>query len=286
MTKDNNNVDNFLQSVCRFVSTEEKAQNIKDELKDHIESYIDEYTNDGMNIEDATLRALNQMGDPNSLSNEFKDDNSNNKRLLFSGIIIFFITIIISMDIYSYLNNTCSYMNILFNTIFIISNLFILNPVFKTYFKAKKLEKSSPIFYIQSYKKTICGERIFKYISYLVIFSIISILIDLDGFDFENLNLISTIFVNLIILITFNFNFQKNIIYPNGILTFDSFISWDNIDGYRWSKEHSKNKTLYYIELKLKSKFVYRKCIKVSSYQINLVDEVFKSKQIEKRNYF
>ena len=68
-----NSIDLFLQSVCRFVWDDEKARDIQDELKDHISSYIEEYMDDGMNIDDATNEALKQMGDPNVLSEFYKE---------------------------------------------------------------------------------------------------------------------------------------------------------------------------------------------------------------------
>ena len=96
MATEKNAIEKFLQSVCRFVSTEERARDIKDELRDHIDSYIYEYTNDGLSIEDATSKALKQMGDPCTLSSKFKDKISKKNRI--------FIASLISFDDYTFIN--------------------------------------------------------------------------------------------------------------------------------------------------------------------------------------
>ena len=68
-----NSIEVFLQSVCRFISTEESAKDIRDELEDHISSYIEEYMDEGMDLDEATNKALEQMGDPRQLSELYKE---------------------------------------------------------------------------------------------------------------------------------------------------------------------------------------------------------------------
>lgn len=90
MTIENNTIENFLQSACSFISTEEKAKDMKDELEDHIYSYIEEYTQDGISSNAATNMALKQMGDPDILSKIYKDKIYKYNKLfrIFSLIII------------------------------------------------------------------------------------------------------------------------------------------------------------------------------------------------------
>lgn len=304
MTEEKNNVENFLQSVCRFVSTEERVQDIRDELRDHIDSYIDEYTHDGMNIEDATSKALKQMGDPYALSTSFKENISNNKRLFIVGLIVSFMLIFLSVNIYGYLNNLYTFSDIFINLVFLICNIPIVVLLIKTYKKNKKLCKNDPVFYIQSYKESTWYENTLKPIKWLFIISFfINLVPDFtdfsllpkNGIPFEYLSTISILVMDLIIIITFYSSSpkaQNNIVYPDGILTFESFIPWEKIAGYRWVKEHSKNKVIYSVELKFKKKSssnqysLRSQLIKVSSYQINLIDEVFKVNNIEQRQCF
>lgn len=304
MEEEKNNVDNFLQSVCRFVSTEERAQDIQDELRDHIDSYIDEYIHDGMNIEDATSKALKQMGDPYYLSNNFKENISNNRRIFIVGLTVSFMAILASINIYGYINNLYTFSDIFMNLVFIILNIPIIVLLLKTHKKSKKLDTSNPLFYIQSYKTSTWYENMLKPIKWLCIFSFaINLIPDFNIFDllskseiiFEYLNTITISIMYLIMIIVFytaSPKSQNNIIYPEGILTFESFIPWDKISAYRWVKERSKNKAIYSIELKFKKKpssYKYSlrsQLIKVSSSQINLVDEVFKSNGIDKRQCF
>jgi hypothetical protein len=304
MTEEKNTIENFLQSVCRFVSTEERAQDIRDELKDHIDSYIDEYTRDGMNIEDATSKALKQMGDPYTLSTSFKDTISKKNRIFIASLLGFFMIILITLDIYAYMTNVFTFVDALMDVIFIALSIPLINLLIKTSKKSKQLYKEEPLFYIQSYKEFTWYENMLKPIEWLFIISIIIDLIpDFAGFKFitkngitfNNLSTITILIMDLIIIIELCFlipKAQKNIVYPEGILTFESFIPWDKIAGYRWVKEHSKNKVIYSIELKFKKKSSSHKyslrgqLIKVSSYQINLIDEIFKSNNIEQRQCF
>lgn len=300
MTEEKNTIENFLQSVCRFVSTEERAQDIQDELRDHIDSYIDEYTRDGMDIEDATSKALKQMGDPYTLSTSFKDTISKKNRIFIASLLGFFMIILLSLDIYAYMANIYTFVDAFIHVIFITCCIPLINLLIKTSKKSKKLYKEDPLFYIQSYKESTWYESAFKPIKWLIIISfVINLIPDFEfitknGILFNNLSTITILIMDLILIIGLYFcpKAQKNIVYPEGILTFESFIPWDKIAGYRWVKEHSKNKVIYSIELKFKKKSSSHKyslrgqLIKVSSYQINLIDEVLKSNNIEQRQCF
>lgn len=303
MNREKISIENFLQSVCRFVSTEERAQDIRDELRDHIDSYIDEYTDDGMTIEDSTLKALSQMGDPYALGASFKDNISSHKNIFIVGLIVSFMLILLSINIYGYITNTYTYVDIFIHTIFLICYIPFVTLLIKTHKKSKKLCKDDPIFYIQSCKKSNWSENILKPIKWLFIISfLLSISSYLIGFkdipkneiSYETLDTLHIVTTNLLMIVVIscsNPKFQNNIVYPDGILTFESFIPWDSIAGYRWVKEHSKNKTIYSIELKFKKKNSDKysfgsKVLKASSYQINLIDEVFKTNNIEQRQYF
>ncbi|MCR8746861.1 permease prefix domain 1-containing protein [Romboutsia lituseburensis] len=298
MTTKESTVDKFLQSVCRFVSTEERAQDIKDELKDHIESYICEYTNDGFSIEEATSKALMQMGNPDTLSTDFKDKVSNKNRIFTISLFLFFITSLSSMTIYAYINNTYSIIDLLVNMAIFVLYLPLIFGTIKAYKKSKTLSKKEPIFHIQSYKEPNWYESVLKPTKWFFILSIIFLVL---GFlvDFkdipknellkETLDMMHVLNLYVISIVMFSClspKKQNNIVYDEGILTFENFIPWDNISAYRWTKEHSKNKVINSIELKFKSGRSYtQRIIKVSSYQMNLVDEVFKSNNIEKRQF-
>ncbi|RDY23462.1 hypothetical protein CHF27_008225 [Romboutsia maritimum] len=306
MTKKRNPIENFLQSVCRFVSTEERAKDIRDELKDHIDSYIDEYTTDGMTIEDATSNALRQMGDPDTLSSNFKDNISGNKRLFVVGLIVSCMVIFLSINIYGYMNNIYAFSDIFICMIFLICYIPFLITLIKTYRKDIKLAKENPIFYIQSYKESAWYENILKPFKWLFIISfLLNIIVYFTELNtipknkilYETLETVPLLTMYLIMIIIFSClspKVQNNIVYPDGILTFQSFIPWNNIAGYRWVKQHSKNKVVYSIELKFKKNSSsnsfkvssYSQFIKVSSYQMNLVDEIFKLNDIEHRQFF
>lgn len=303
MNREKNSIENFLQSVCRFISTEERAQDIQDELRDHINSYIDEYTNDGMTIEDSTLKALNQMGDPHALSTSFKDNVSNHKYIFIVGLIISLMLILLSIIIYGYITNTYTFIDLFMNIIFLICYMPFVALLIKTCKKSKTLCKIDPVFYIQSCKESAWYENLLKPIKWLFIISFLitaaSYLIDFKNISqneisyetLDTVHLLTMSLTTIIVLSCQSPKVQNNIVYPDGILTLESFIPWDNIEGYRWVKEHSKNKIIYSVELKIKknssSKYTFHsKLIKASSYQMNLIDEVFKINNIKQRQFF
>ncbi|MCQ1529000.1 FtsW/RodA/SpoVE family cell cycle protein [Lutispora saccharofermentans] len=57
-------MEDFLDAVCGQVRFKTVHSSIKDELSDHIACLKDEYISEGMDAENASLKALQQMGDP------------------------------------------------------------------------------------------------------------------------------------------------------------------------------------------------------------------------------
>ena len=57
-------MEDFLDAVCGQVRLKTVHSSIKDELSDHIACLKDEYISEGMDAENASLKALQQMGDP------------------------------------------------------------------------------------------------------------------------------------------------------------------------------------------------------------------------------
>ena len=173
MNSGKKSIESFLQSVCRFISTEEKAKDIQDELRDHICSYIEEYTKDGMDNEEATIMALKQMGDPNVLSKMYKEKTYKVNRLfrIFSIALISAI-FIISDFVYLYINSYKSLEGILSIIISITITCQCVTEIIDFIRICKKeieLSKEDPIFYIQSYKQSIWEERSSKIYSAILL---------------------------------------------------------------------------------------------------------------------
>lgn len=77
-------------------------------------------------------------------------------------------------------------------------------------------------------------------------------------------------------------------VYFDGILTFNYFIPWESIQGYMWSKESKDDKDFYSIDFSLKKSYKIRNDrapIKVSSSQINLINELLKNYNIDEMNW-
>lgn len=295
-----NSIELFLQSVCRFVSTEERARDIRDELQDHISNYIEEYMNKGMSLDEATNEALKQMGDPNMLSELYKE-----KPYKYKGFLkVFLITVltfisIFSKAVYDKLNNS----NIIFSCtvllIFALLYIYFISQEIKVHKKKVNFSKEEPIFLIQNYKGVFfCGGNIKISIMYLLVFaSFFNLILDMSisvpkDHVFLGLLKISYLSNNLMIIFIIlttiygQYKLDKSIVYTDGILALNKFIPWSNIQGYRWDKLNKKGKGYYLLEIKVKGKILSRRAIKVSSFQVNLIEELFISKNIEKKIHF
>lgn len=301
MNTETKSIESFLQSVCRFISTEERAKDIQDELRDHICSYVEEYTKDGMNNEEATIMALKQMGDPNILSKMYKDKASKINRLLHIILLVLVLSISATSSIvFSYINNfnnrNIFYISVVLTILITLSFGAYIIDVIKAYKKDSKLSKVEPLFYIQSYKSSIWEEKAIKYVQiFLLTISFllsISIFLKLGHMQSKevltdslfNLDWIACIICIIMYLYTLTPKGKHPIVYYDGILTFNYFIPWNNITGYMWSKEIIKGIDCYSLEFSTKksSKISSNRApIKVSSSQVSLMNELFKKNNIE-----
>lgn len=245
MCEKNVSIERFLQSVCKFISTEDKAKEIQDELKDHIYSYIEEYTEKGMGDEEATI-ALKQMGDPNALSKMYKDKTCKTNRLvhIIATLAVLLISIIAGIA-HSYITNLDNsngfYMYSLI-TIFIGVPLGIqVIDIIKTHKKERKLSNVDPLFYIQSYKSSILEEKLIKcaQVSILVISPLILVIICGKFTKIESKEALASYLLSidwfafsLFIVINLSILTPKGkhiAVYPDGILTLNYLIPWDSI---------------------------------------------------------
>lgn len=301
MNTETKSIESFLQSVCRFISTEEKAKDIQDELRDHICSYVDEYTRDGMSHEDATIMALKQMGDPNILSKMYKEKTYKANRLLHVFLIILVLSLTTFTSIaYSYINSFNNLNMFLISTILTILIALVFGiytmDIIKTHKKDIELSKEDPIFYIQSYKSSIWEERTIKYVQIFFLFvSFILLISILSKFRYLhssevlsdslfNINWLTFTIYMVIYLSILTPKGKHPVVYADGILTFNYFIPWNNIQGYMWSKETINGKVCYSLEFSLKkaSKILSgRAPIKVSSSQVSLMNELFNKNNIK-----
>lgn len=302
MNTQNKSVEKFLQSTCRFISTEERAKDIQDELRDHVSSYIEEFTQEGMDYEQATNMALKQMGDPDVLSKIYKCESNKSKRLFKAFLIgITLLLYVVAEIVDTYISNSNVFMSASFLIVMTLCYGYFIFDLIKTHKKDCELSKKDPVFYIQSYKMPTWYEKMAKYIQYFFVGSIIltlaAFLIEFNEIPknevlkevLEIIILSKSYFIMVVLFSILNPKNSNNIVYTDGILTLMSFIPFSNVCGYRWTKEHVKGNVCHILELKLKKKSKFSNnnvIIKVSSYQINLIDELFKSRSIEQVRYF
>ncbi|WP_419727622.1 permease prefix domain 1-containing protein [Terrisporobacter petrolearius] len=305
MTIENNTIENFLHSACRFISTEEKAKDMKDELKDHIYSYIEEYTEDGMSSNAATNMALKQMGDPDILSKIYKDKIYKYNKLfrIFSLITITFIFIFSDFAYISFnsFNNFQIFLCSSFTIFISLQSIFEIVDFIRIIKKDGELSKEDPLFYIQSYKESIWDEKAMRYIqTFLFGFCLILFISFINKFNniesievfsssLETINSISFILLIVMSVSIFNPKRKSAIVYNEGILMFNSFVPFSSINGYMWSKENINGKACYSLAFSTEKTSFFKKSslisnerasIKVSSSQITLLNELFKSNNI------
>ena len=294
MSTKNNTIENFLQSACRFISTEEKAKDLQDEHRDHIYSYIEEYSKDGMSTDAATTMALKQIGDPDILSKSFRDKIYKHSKS-FRIVSIILLTLIF---IFSALEGFLSIILTIIIFAQCVSDVVELIRIVK---KDNELSKEEPLFYIQSYKQSIWDEKALKYVQifYLLICLVLFISLinkfsnikSMEVFSSSLMTINSLSFVLLLVMNTSLFNPKRKnaITYNEGILMFNSFVPYSSISGYMWTKEVIKGKPCYSLEFATKkTSFLVksplisadRAPIKVSSSQVSLLNELFKSNNI------
>ena len=309
MNKQKNTIENFLQCACKFISTEEKAKDLQDELRDHIYSYIEEYSKDGMSTEEATTLALKQMGDPNTLSKIYKDKiYKHNKLFRIFSILLLTLIFIFSDFVYFSINNYMTlegFFSIILTIIISAQCVGEVVELIRIVKKDNELSKEEPLFYIQSYKQSIWDEKVLKYIQIFYLLICLILLISLiknfnnmrsvEVFSSSLMTINSLSFVLLLIMNTSLFNPKRKnaITYKEGILMFNSFVPWKSISGYMWTKEVIKGKACYSLEFSTKkTSFLVksplisndRAPIKVSSSQVSLLNELFKSNNINEIN--
>lgn len=309
MNTQNNTIENFLQCACKFISTEEKAKDLQDELRDHIYSYIEEYSEDGMSTEDATTLALKQMGDPNRLNKIYKDKIYKHSKLFrIVSIILLTLIFIFSDFLYFSINNSITlegFFSMILTIIIAVQCVSEVVELIRIVKKDNELSKEEPLFYIQSYKQYIWDERMLKYVQIVFLVFCLILFASLTK-NFNNMrsievfssSLLTINSLSFVLLLGMNISLlnpkRKNaIVYNEGILMFNSFIPYSSISGYMWTKEVIKGKTCYSLVFSTKKTSFLAKSplisadrapIKVSSYQVSLLNELFKSNNIDEIN--
>ncbi|WP_270771684.1 permease prefix domain 1-containing protein [Intestinibacter bartlettii] len=282
-----NSIDLFLQSVCRFVWDDEKARDIQDELKDHISSYIEEYMDDGMNIDDATNEALKQMGDPNVLSEFYKEKILPKRKwklflLGFACVLLIYSSIIMSQT---------KGFEIFFYVIALSITLFYVSMVYdfrETNKIRKSISEKEAVFFIRNQKKFCINNTNYKIGILVVILAIINLVFNIFSLNVPKAFALCYCFMPLIFILL-NCSIGDNdisAVYEDEIFICDRFLYWNNIKGYRYSKQNFDNKEYNFLEIKVSEKAFGSKSILISISQMALIDEFFKSKNINKVRHF
>ncbi|WP_455543942.1 permease prefix domain 1-containing protein [Intestinibacter sp.] len=275
-------IEEFLESACRFVSTEERANDIQDELRDHISNYIEEYREEGMDESSATNEALKQMGDPKILGELYKEKILPKKKwkLIVIGILFIFMSL---FSIYSIKINNQHYIIpiVLLIVLFLSYSCQIYNFININKLR-KSLEDREVVVYIKGNKKKPNIPIVIIFLPIYIFDFILSI-----GDIYAMLGSLCLISSSILVFINELPIDQDDIsvIYNDSIFIGDNLIYWDEIMGYRWMEEKVDNKTNKYLEIKKIKKNKVKSTI-VSTSQVNLIDEVLESKNIEYIQYF
>ncbi len=286
-------IEEFLESACRFVSTEERANDIQDELRDHISNYIEEYRKEGMDYEEATNEALKQMGDPKILRELYKEKILPKKKFKLIVIGILYAILIYSVVIGN-IKYAISYPIVAIALSIVVFSYTVIIRDFRTANKLRKsLSDKNALFYIQNHKDSSIWTTFPKsqlqgmcLLTAILNFTLLIIgdgaIKTVLGFSVNALLFLVMMIINLPIAV----DKEVSIIYEDGIFICDEFISWDKIDGYRWNLQTFMGKSYRFIEFKKKGKILNATHASVSDYQVSLIDEVLNTKNIRQRIRF
>lgn len=89
----NNKVNEYINTVCKLIKNKKVHPEIKEELLTHINDIIEDYLEIGISLEDATTKALTQMGNAEIIGYDFNKIHKSNSDLLLlimTTFLIFF----------------------------------------------------------------------------------------------------------------------------------------------------------------------------------------------------
>lgn len=90
---ENNKVNEYVNNVCKLIKNKKVHPEIKEELLTHINDIIEDYLEIGMSLDDATTKALTQMGSAEIIGYDFNKIHKSNSDLLLlimTTFLIFF----------------------------------------------------------------------------------------------------------------------------------------------------------------------------------------------------
>lgn len=289
-------VEQFLIKVENQIHTENNACDIKDELLDHIESLKADYIESGLSEEEATSKALRQMGDPNEIGYAFTDYEGMKKRQLIirffklSGIVMLLISFLpaiiqvqdgkVLFSFSEYASMLPSLMNLVF--IFYTGSLLVG-------YSMKFLEiDTRPFAIIWPVKERFKWE----YILLLVFFLPIVVVMFLIYFFEEGISGHTILALWPILTISYSvfayfykerFRIPKVVLVEEGFILKGRFLSWTSIGSYNWTKDFlAKDKSHYKLVLNMfqnnGSQMGYRKTISVHKRQYAYIHQFIKEK--------
>lgn len=88
---ENNKVNEYVNNVCKLIKNKKVHPEIKEELLAHINDIIEDYLEIGMSLEDATTKALTQMGSAEIIGHDFNKIHKSHSDLILLIITTFLI---------------------------------------------------------------------------------------------------------------------------------------------------------------------------------------------------
>lgn len=152
----------------------------------------------------------------------------------------------------------------------------------------KSISEKEAVFFIRNQKELYINNTNYKIGILVVILATISLVCNMFSLNIQKSFALCYCFMPLIFILQ-NCSIGDNdisIVYEDGIFMCDKFLYWNNITGYRYSKQNFNNKEYNFLEIKISKKDFRKKSILISTSQMALIDEFFKSKNINKVRHF
>lgn len=90
---ENMKVNEYINNVCKLIKNKKVHSEIKEELSGHINDIIEDYLEIGMSLDTATTKALNQMGNVETIGHDLNKAHKSNSDwllLIMTSCLIFF----------------------------------------------------------------------------------------------------------------------------------------------------------------------------------------------------
>lgn len=156
----NKHIQDFLQAICNQIRFKSIHKSVINELCDHIEEQKCEYIKQGMKEETATVKALEQMGDPVLVGKQL--DKAHQPKTEWSILALAGILVLIGGVVQFFLSSFSEYNTNVFSNFLIYAPIGIVAFIVTYFFDYTLIGQYSKLVYVVLFTVTVAGFLIFN----------------------------------------------------------------------------------------------------------------------------